>query len=195
MREVRAAVNAAFLFIAFLFFWGLVRPGHAVSSAHGPRFLRMQVEDLGGGHGHPDRISFSVPYGLIRGGLKFASLGRLRREMDLHFSDSVEAEEIRAIWQELSEKPEGTPVVRNKDFEELTFTKQGDAVTLVVRKDPADPAGETVTIRIPAKLLSAVAAGGKSFDADAILSELRSLDRGELLDVKSKDAHVRVWIE
>ncbi len=27
MRELRAAVNAAFLFVLFLFVWGLVRPG------------------------------------------------------------------------------------------------------------------------------------------------------------------------
>jgi hypothetical protein len=195
MRELRAAVNAVFLFIVFLFFWGIVRPGHAVSSLHGPRFLRMQVEDSRSGHSHPDRIALSVPFGLVRGGLKFASLGRLRREMDLHFNDSVEAEEVRGIWQELSEKPEGTPVARKHDFDELTFTKQGDTVTLVVTKDFSDPDPDTVTIRFPARLLAAVASGGKSFDVDAILSELKTLDRGELLDVKAKDAHVRVWIE
>jgi len=195
MRELRAAVNAVFFFVLFLFAWGLVRPGHAVSSLHGPRFLRMQVEDSRGHHGGPDRFALSVPFGFVRGGLKFASLGRLRREMDLHFSDSVEAEEVRGIWQELSEKPDGTPVERKHDFDELTFTKQGDTVTLVVTKDASDPDAETVTIRFPVRLLSAVASGGKSLDVDAILSELSSLDRGELLDVKAKDAHVRVWIE
>ena len=196
MRELRAAVNAAFLFVLFLFVWGLLRPGHAVSSAHGPRFVRVQIEDLSRGHDHPDRIAFSVPYGFVRGGLKFASLGRLRREMDLHISGSIaEAEELRAIWVELSEKPEGTPVVRKHDFEEMTFTKEGGIVTVAVRKDPSNADGEVVTIRIPATLISSVASDGKSFDADAILSELRSLDRGELLDVKAKDAHVRVWIE
>jgi hypothetical protein len=86
MRELRAAVNAVFLFVLFLFVWGLVRPGHAVSSLHRPRFLRMQVEDPRSGHGGRDRVAFSVPFGLVRGGLKFASLGRLRREMDLHFT-------------------------------------------------------------------------------------------------------------
>jgi hypothetical protein len=195
MRELRAAVNAAFLFILFLFVWGLVRPGHAVSSLHGPRFLRMRVEDPRPGHEGRDRVAFSVPFGLVRGGLKFASLGRLRREMDLHFSDSVEAEEVRGIWRELSEKPDGTSVVRKHDFDELTFTKDGETVTLVVKKDLSDPDPDIVTIRIPARLLAAVASGGKSLDVDAILSELSALDRGELLDVKAKDAHVRVWIE
>jgi hypothetical protein len=195
MRELRAAVNAVFFFVLFLFVWGLVRPGHAVSSLHGPRFLRMQVEDSRSRHDGPDRFSLSVPFGLVRGGLKFASLGRLRREMDLHFSDSVEADEVRGIWKELSEKPDGTPVERKRDFDALTFTKEGDTVTLVVKKDLSDPDPETVTIRFPARLLAAVASGGKSLDVDAILSELGALDRGELLDVKAKDAHVRVWIE
>ena len=88
--------------------------------------------------------------------------------MDLHLSGSIaEAEEIKAIWTELSEKPEGTPVVRTHDFEEMTFTKQGAIVTVVVRKDPSEADGEIVTIRIPATLISAVASDGKSFDAEA----------------------------
>jgi len=52
-----------------------------------------------------------------------------------------------------------------------------------------------VTLRIPVKLLEAIAAKDRSLDVDAILSELRNLDRGELLDVKAREARVRVWIE
>jgi hypothetical protein len=193
MRELRSAVNAAFLFLVFLFVYALVSPGRASGSAHAPRFLRMTVEDELGRHGRPERVTFSVPYGFIRGGLKFASLGRLHRELDLHFCDSVEADQVRSIWKELSEKPDGTEVVRTRDFDEVRLKKEGSSVVVVQTKECCPD--EAVILRIPVRLLAAVAADGKSFDADAILAELRNLDRGELLDVKAKDAHVRVWIE
>jgi len=193
MRELRSAVNAVFLFLVFLFAYALVSPGRASGSAHGPRFLRMTVEDENGRHGRPERITFSVPYGFLRGGLKFASLGRLHRELDLHFTDSVKADEVRSIWKELSEKPDGTEVVRKRDFDEVRLKKEGGTLTIVQTKECCSD--ESVTLRIPAKLLAAVASNGKSFDVDAVLAELRNLDRGELLDVKARDAHVRVWIE
>jgi hypothetical protein len=193
MRELRSAVNAAFLFLVFLFAYALVSPGRASGSAHGPRFLRMTVEDQNGRHGRPERLAFSIPYGFIRGGLRFASLGRLHRELDLRFCDSVEAEEVRSIWKELSAAPEGTEVVRKRDFDQIRLKKEGDSVTVVQTKECCSD--ESVTLRIPAKLLAAVASNGKSFDVDAVLAELRNLDRGELLDVKARDAHVRVWIE
>jgi hypothetical protein len=193
MRVLRSAVNALFFFVLFLFAYALVTPGHASGSAHGPRFLRMTVEDEVGRHGRPEHVSFCVPYGLIRGGLKFASLGRLRRELDLHLTDSVEADRVRSIWKELSEKPEGTEVVRKSDFDETRLKKEGNTITIVQTKECCPD--EVVTLHIPARLLEAVAAHDRSFDADAILSELRSLDRGELFDMKTRDAHVRVWIE
>ncbi len=193
MRELRSTVNAAFLFLIFLFVYAVASPGHARGSAHAPRFLRMTIEDLEGRHGHPDRISFSVPYGFVRGGLRFASLGRLHRELDLRFTEPVEADEVRAIWKELQEKPEGGEVVRKREFDEVRIRKEGGSLTIIQTKKCCPD--EVVTLRIPLKLLEAIAAKDRSLDVDAILSELRNLDRGELLDVKARDAHVRVWIE
>ncbi len=193
MRVARSVVNALFFFVLFLFAYALVTPGLVSGAAHGPRFLRMTVEDQEGRHGRPEKVSFCVPYGLIRGGLKFASLGRLHRELDLCLTDSVEADQLQSIWKELSQSPDGTDVVRKRDFDEIRLKKEGGTVTIVQTRDCCPD--EQATIRIPVRLLEAVAAHGRSFDTDAILSELRNLDRGELLDVKARDAHIRVWIE
>jgi len=193
MRVARSVVNAVFLFVLFLFAYALVTPGLVSGAAHSPRFLRMTVEDQEGRHGRPENVSFCIPYGLIRGGLKFASLGRLHRELDLCLSDSVEAEELQSIWKELSEKPDGTEVVRKRDFDEIRLTRDGPMVSVVQTRDCCPE--ETATVRIPARLLEAVAAHGRAFDTEAILSELRNLDRGELLDVRGRHAHVRIWIE
>ena len=192
MRELRSAANALFFFVLFLFGYALLSPGHA-SGARGPRFLRMTIEDQEGRHGRPEHLTFSVPYGFIRGGLKFASLGRLHRELDLRFTEPVEADEVRAIWKELQETPEGGEVVRKRDFDEVRIRKEAGSLTIVQTKECCPD--EVVTLRIPLKVLEAVAAHDRTFDVDAILSGLQSLDRGELLDLKAKDAHVRVWIK
>jgi hypothetical protein len=193
MRVLRSVVNALFFFVLFLFAYALVTPGMVSGAPHGPRFLRMTVEDQEGRHGRPEKVSFCIPYGLIRGGLKFASLGRLHRELDLCLTDSVEADELQSVLKELSEKPDGTEIVRKRDFDEIRLRKEGGTVTVVQTRDCCPD--ENATLRIPLKLLEAVAARGRAFDTNAILSELRNLDRGELLDLKARDAHVRVWIE
>src|SRR5258706_7578809 len=77
VKELRSIVNACFLFLIFLFVYAAVRPGHAVSGIHRPRFLHMQVEDLSGSR--PDRVTINVPFGLVGGALRFASLGKVRR--------------------------------------------------------------------------------------------------------------------
>jgi hypothetical protein len=193
MREFRSAVNALFLFLVFLLVYAAVAPGHAREGARSPRFLRMTIEDHDGRHGRPERLSFSVPYGFVRGGLRFASLGRLHRELDFRLGDPVASEEVRSIWKEISEKPEGGEVVRKRECDEVRIRKEGGFLTIVQTKDQSPD--ETVTLRIPMKLLEAIAAKDRNLDVDAILSELRNLDRGELLDVKARDARVRVWIE
>ena len=124
-RELRSVVNALFLFALFLLVYSALVPGHSRRSARGPRFLRMQVEDL---RNDRHRVSFAVPYSFVSGALRFASLGKVRREMDLHFDQSVDAAEIRTIVQELKDKPEGTDVMRTHEDAEIHVKKEGDQV-------------------------------------------------------------------
>src|ERR1700687_5429704 len=111
-RDLRSVVNALFLFALFLLVYSAIVPGHSQRSVRGPRFLRMQVEDL---RNDRHKVSFSVPYAFVSGALRFASLGKVRREMDLHFDHSVDASEIRTIVQELKDKPDGTDIVRTHE--------------------------------------------------------------------------------
>jgi hypothetical protein len=192
MKELRSAVNALFLFAIFLLVYSAVVPGHARGSVRGPRFLRMQVED---NHqaGHPVKVSLSVPYGFVSGALRFASLGKVRRELDLHFDESVDASEVRTIVQELKDKPEGTDVVRTHDDATLTLRKEGGLVTMEVRKKDRDR--ETVTLKLPWRLVDALAEGDKDLDVNGLVSQLRDAQRGDLLEVTAPDAHVKIWVE
>jgi hypothetical protein len=192
MRELRSAVNALFLFAIFLLMYSAVVPGHARGSVRGPRFLRMQVED---NHqaGHPVKVSFSVPYGFVSGALRFASLGKVRRELDLHFDESVDAAEVRTIVQELKDKPEGAEVLRTHDDATLTLRKDGDLVTMQVRKK--DREDETVTLKLPWRLVDALASNDKDLDVNGLVAQLRDARRGDLLEVTAPDAHVKIWVE
>ncbi|HQQ76218.1 MAG TPA: hypothetical protein PLB01_02595 [Thermoanaerobaculia bacterium] len=192
MKELRSAVNALFLFAIFLLVYSAVVPGHARGSVRGPRFLRMQVED---NHqpGHPVKVSLSVPYGFVSGALRFASLGKVRRELDLHFDESVDASEVRTIVQELKDKPEGTDVVRTHDDATLTLRKEGGLVTMEVRKKDRDK--ETVTLKLPWRLVDALAEGDRDLDVNGLVSQLRDARRGDLLEVTAPDAHVKIWVE
>jgi hypothetical protein len=191
VKELRSAVNALFLFAIFLLVYSAVVPGHARGSVRGPRFLRMQVVD---NHqpGHPVKVSFSVPYGFVSGALRFASLGKVRRELDLHFDESVDAAEIRTIVQELKDKPDGTDVVRTHDDASITLRKEGDTLSMVVNKKES---GETVTLKLPWRLVDALAEGDKDLDVNGIVAQLRDARRGDLLEVTAPDAHVKIWVE
>jgi hypothetical protein len=189
-RELRSVVNALFLFALFLLVYSAIVPGHARRSVRGPRFLRMQVENL---RHDPPRISFSVPYAFVSGALRFASLGKVRREMDLHFDQSVEASDIRTIVQELKDKPDGTDVVRAHEDAEVRVRKDGDQVTLEVRK--RDHPEETVTLRLPWRIVDAVSTDDRNLDVDALIAQLRHAERGELVEISAPDAHIRIWID
>jgi hypothetical protein len=189
-RELRSVVNALFLFALFLLAYSALVPGHSRRSVRGPRFLRMQVEDL---RHDRTRVSFSVPYAFVSGALRFASLGKVRREMDLHFDQSVDASEIRTIVQELKDKPDGTDVVRTHDDAEIHVRKDGDQVTLEVRKP--DRPEETVTLRLPWRIVDAVSTADRDLDVEALVAQLRNAERGDLVEISAPDAHVRIWID
>ncbi len=141
MKELRSVVNAVFLFLVFLFLWSFVVPGYSGGGKSGPRFLRMTVEERPGfhEHGRPDRVSFSVPYSFVRGSLRLAAMGTVRREMDLHFREEVESEAVRSIWTELKEKPEGTEVVRDEHDDRLVFVRKGSMVEMSVLEGALEP--------------------------------------------------------
>ena len=191
-NELRSVVNALFLFALFLLVYSAIVPGHARGSIRGPRFLRMKVENLRAAGG-PSNVSISVPYAFVSGALRFASLGKVRREMDLHFNHSVDASEIRTIVQELKDKPDGTDVVRTHDDAEIHVKKDGDQVTLEVRKN--DRPEETVTLRLPWRIVDAVSTADRDLDVDALLAQLRNAERGDLVEINAPNAHVRIWID
>ena len=178
MKELRSIVNALFCFLVFLMVYAFTVPGHA----HGkgaPRFLRMEIRDAGQGTVHPDKISFSVPFGIVRHGLK-ATGARVRQALESRFDQSMD----------------GTEVTRTFDEEHWAFVKQGPSIKLTVgRPGSESDDNDTATITIPAAFLSRLASHDKPLDVDALLDELTASQTGNLLEVESRDGKVKVWID
>jgi hypothetical protein len=191
-RALQSVVNALFLFALFLLVYSALVPGHTRGSIRGPRFLRMKVENLKN-DGGPSSVSLSVPYAFVSGALRFASLGKVRRELDLHFDQSVDSSEIRTIVQDLKDKPDGTDVVRVHDDVEIHVRKDGDQATLEVRKK--DHPEELVILRLPWRIVDAVSTADRDLDVDALVAQLRHAERGDLVESNAPDAHVRIWID
>ncbi len=198
MRELRSAVNATFWFVLFLMGWALVvPPPEGTGRGTRPRFLRMVIEDTGHA-GHTERVRINVPWFLFRSGLHAVSAAKIENEADLRLHDPVSAELVREVWKELSEKPEGTDVVRTVEEQEVTFRKEKGEVNLVVR-EKAGEEGSTphaaVTIRFPARYMEAAVSGAEDLDLEALFDEMKDASRGDVLEVTSDDAHVKVVID
>ena len=222
MKEARAIANGVFSFVIFLLIYGFFFSGHVrATGASGPRFLKMEINE---GH-HGDHVSFSMPFAFVRGSLRLAAMGNVRRELDLRIRDEVQSELLRDIWKELQEKPDGTPVTRELDSAVLSFTKNGSLLDFSVTEKGSGEATEAapeaateetaeetaekttkkapekaesrdhVTIRLPIRIFAAMAEGDENLGVDTLLDELPNLKEGELLSVQSKDGTVRIWIE
>lgn len=142
MKEARAIANGVFSFVIFLLIYGFFFSGHVrATGASGPRFLKMEINE--GRHG--DHVSFSMPFAFVRGSLRLAAMGNVRRELDLRIRDEVHSELLRDIWKELQEKPDGTPVTRELDSAVLSFTKDGSLLDFSVTEKGPGEAPEAAT--------------------------------------------------
>jgi hypothetical protein len=198
MRELRSTGNAFFWFALFLLGYALVVPPPE-GTGHGrrPRFLRMVIEESGT-PGHTEKVNITVPWFLFRSGLHAVSAGKLEREADLHFDDTVTAEIVREVWKELSEKPEGTEVVKVHDGGEVAFRKEKGEIHLTVKEgcgEEAGPPRKIVTIRFPARFMEAAVSGDRDLDIEALFEEMKQASRGDVVEVTSDDAHVKVVID
>ena len=151
----------------------------------------MELQDLR--HHHGKRVVVSVPYFFIGNALRFAALGRLHRELDVNWNEDIDSEELKKLWEDLKAAKDGEEVVRDRDDQVERFKREGESILLDCEKK--DGFKEHVKIRIPVRLMEAAVRDGRDFDVDAVISELRKAKVGDLVQVDSDDAHVKVWIE
>lgn len=244
MKEARSVVTAFFAFAIFLLVYALVHPGSARGTGSSPRFLRMEVVETRLGR-QPEKHSFCVPYFLAGSAFRFAAAGAFRRELALQFDTDLDSTDLKAVWAELKNAPEGTVITRQHDGDDLSWKRSGELVTLQISKQrreslkekdeesgeeeaPASeepnpsssvappavpaipavaavaavPAGDApelapdlLTLQLPVRVIEAAITADRNLDADALLTELASINRGDLIDIRHRRTHIRMWVE
>lgn len=64
----------------------------------------------------------------------------------------------------------------------------------------SDDSDDELTLRMPVRVVEAAIASERDFDASTLISEIATVNRGDLVDIRhhgrhGHDAHVRVWVE
>lgn len=193
MKELRAVVNAVFVFALFLIAYAFVTPGHVRHSEHPPRFLCMRVDPRDG-----DRVSLRIPYSFVDGAFRFAGLSRLRRELERSFrdSESIEATVLRDLWNEIAEKPPGAEASREAKGELYKLKKEGGTVALEVgRASDAEGSRDRVTLRLPARFVKSLVYDDRDLDVGSLVDELKGAEKGDLLTIDCDDVKLRIWVE
>lgn len=140
-----------------------------------------------------DKVAVNLPLGVVRAALALApekiTDGRHIR-IDRH--DHFDIADLKALWRELRETPEGELVTVESDGENVRVAREGDKV--VVRVDSSDR-DEQVAVDVPLALVDVLLAPeGDELDLAGALTHLEGL-RGDIVRVTGRDATVRVWID
>ena len=108
------------------------------------------------------------------------------------------AEIVREVWKELSEKPEGTDVVRSTRDGELTFRKEKGEIHLTVKEGVGGEGRAAAGDRhdpLPRPLHGGRRLRRRDLDIEALFEEMKQASRGDVIEVTSDDAHVKVVID
>ena len=108
-------------------------------------------------------------------------------------SSDVSVAEMRRMWQQLRAAGDADFVTLEEQDRRVQISRKGSAV-LVQVENPED-GGEEVRIEMPVRMVDALFSGkGEGLNVGAALAQLETV-RGEILTVRDKDQHVRIWID
>lgn len=99
-----------------------------------------------------------------------------------------------ALLREVRSAPEGEYVKVDDATTLVRIAKRGGTVLVTVTEKSGG--GERVELRLPEAILESVdVSGGSRIDLVRLVSSLGAMGAGEVLNVASADAQVRVWVE
>lgn len=99
-----------------------------------------------------------------------------------------------ALLREVRSAPEGEYVKVDDATTLMSISKRGGTVLVTVTEK--SEGGERVELRLPETILEAIdVGGGNRLDLVRLVSSLGAVGAGEVLNVASASAHVRVWVE
>jgi hypothetical protein len=137
-------------------------------------------------------VRVNLPLSLAEVALEMAA-----REGDLddhfRFNDhDITVEDLRRMWKEVREAGDAEFVTVKEDEETVRVYRQGD----LLHVDITEKEGATVKVDLPVRVVDALLGGrGDELDVAAMIQEIQSMPRGDLVNIRDGDDTVRVWIE
>lgn len=138
-------------------------------------------------------VQLHLPLSLVTAVLSAVDTRGFRRGVIELEIGEVEVDWV-ALLREVRSAPEGDYVKVDDATTLVRIAKHGGTVLVTVTEK--SEGGERVELRLPEAILESVdVTGGSRIDLVRLVSSLGAMGAGEVLNVASAEAHVRVWME
>jgi hypothetical protein len=145
--------------------------------------------------GEEEKVSLNLPVSVVS-----ALLPVLESQMGPHLQKDhvrlggheLDIEQLRQIWSAL--KVEGSYELANIQSADEKIRVTLDEENLLVQTD--EDSEEQIHVRLPVSVVDELLSGnGDELNLAGALGKLASLGAADLVEVRSRDSHVRVWMD
>ena len=173
--------SSALTWIGILGLALVVTTGPALAASS---WIHVRVDDVD----DDSSVNINLPLSLASIATDF-----LADEASVQIDDSdVPVEELRRVWRELRNGPDGRYVTVEDHDETITISRRGNKVLIKVIEDD----DETVSIRLPISVVDALfSSRGNELNLGAALDVLTETADGEIVAIDGHDAQVRIWVD
>lgn len=175
-----------------------VLPAAQAAAQTGTAWLHVRVEEAE----NASKVAVNLPLSVVQAVLK-ASPEMIERHGKIHLGHEhhMKMEDLRRVWRELAAVGDAELVTVESEDENVKVMRKGDLVQVFVDKkartdkDGKPVKGEEVRVEVPVSLVDALLSGeGDEANIEAAVAELQKR-RGDIVQVRDDDTHVRVWID
>lgn len=163
----------------------------ALPAAAAEKWLHVRVVESGD---EPETVRINLPLSLVKSLIAALPADKLR-EGKIHVEGmKLDENRRKAIRDAVGSAPDGEFVTVEAPGESVKIWKSAGMVFVQVRE--RGEAEETVDIRMPVRLVEGLFASEPgTLDLVALIEGLEEQNEGEIVTVKDRTSHVRVWVD
>lgn len=163
----------------------------AVPAAAAEKWLHVRVVESGD---EPETVRINLPLSLVKSLIAALPAEKLR-EGEIHVEGiEMDEKQRKAVLDSVRSAPDGEFVTVEGPDESVRILKSGDTLFVQVRERGRTE--ETVDIRMPFRLAEGLfGAEPGALDLLALIEGLESHGEGDIVTVKDRTSHVRIWVD
>ena len=174
--------------LAVLF--ALLLPVAAFAGDEENRWLHVAVDD------GDERVRVNVPLTVVTAALPLIEHEHMRHGRVRIDDVDMDAEDIVTLLRAVRDAEDGEYVTVEDRHDRVRVSKEGEYLHIDVAEDWEDEDTETVKVRMPIAVLSALVSGADDeLDILAALDALSEYEGEDLITVNDDGAAVRIWVD